>query len=633
MPLADLAAKLEEARLLHEQRLLTRAQAIYEEILKAVPNHFHALHRLGIIAGQKNDPKGAVELIEKAIACDPNNKATCAAHMNLGLAFMELGKPDAAIISYEQAIALDSEYAEAYYARGIALEVLRRPDAALASYDRAIAIKANHADAHVNRGNTLRGLRRFEEAIASYDAAIALNPRIKFVHGIRQHTRMQICEWNGFDAAVSELRGSISSDQATSSPFYVLALADSAPLQRRAAEIRVRELCPPRQELGAIKKRPRQAKMHIGYFSADCHEHATMVLMAGVFERHDRAKVDLTIFSFGPDTNDAMRRRLRSACGAFIDVRRLSDIEIAKLARKRQVDIAIDLKGFTDGNRAGIFALRTAPLQVNFLGYPGTMGASYIDYMIADPTLIPEHSQAHYTEKIIYLPHSYQPNDKTRRLADKASSRAELGLPASAFVFCCFNNNYKITPAAFDCWMRILGRIDGSVLWLLEDNPSASSNLRREAAKRGVNPQRLVFAKRAPLPDHLARQRAADLFIDTLPYNAHTTASDALWAELPVLTMRGESFAGRVGASLLMAAGLPDLVTSSWEQYEHTAVALAGDATRLADIRRRLAGDRQSAPLFDVQLFTKHLEQAYRQIYERYHRDAGPEHIHVAARQ
>jgi len=633
MPLADLAAKLEEARLLHEQRLLTRAQAIYEEILKAVPNHFHALHRLGIIAGQKNDPKGAVELIEKAIACDPNNKATCAAHMNLGLAFMELGKPDAAIISYEQAIALDSEYAEAYYARGIALEVLRRPDAALASYDRAIAIKANHADAHVNRGNTLRGLRRFEEAIASYDAAIALNPRIKFVHGIRQHTRMQICEWNGFDAAVSELRGSISSDQATSSPFYVLALADSAPLQRRAAEIRVRELCPPRQELGAIKKRPRQAKMHIGYFSADCHEHATMVLMAGVFERHDRAKVDLTIFSFGPDTNDAMRRRLRSACGAFIDVRGLSDIEIAKLARKRQVDIAIDLKGFTDGNRAGIFALRTAPLQVNFLGYPGTMGASYIDYMIADPTLIPEHSQAHYTEKIIYLPHSYQPNDKTRRLADKASSRAELGLPASAFVFCCFNNNYKITPAAFDCWMRILGRIDGSVLWLLEDNPSASSNLRREAAKRGVNPQRLVFAKRAPLPDHLARQRAADLFIDTLPYNAHTTASDALWAELPVLTMRGESFAGRVGASLLMAAGLPDLVTSSWEQYEHTAVALAGDATRLADIRRRLAGDRQSAPLFDVQLFTKHLEQAYRQIYERYHRDAGPEHIHVAARQ
>jgi len=630
MPPGDLAAKLEEARSLHDQRLLTQAQSIYEEIVKVLPQHFHSLHVLGIIAGQKNNPKKAVELIGRAIESDPNNKAAGAAHMNMGLAFMELGKLDAALASYDRAIAINSEYADAHYSRAVVLQALRRTDAALAGYDRVIAIKPDHADAYVNRGNLLRELQQFEAAIDSYDKAIALNPRIKFVHGIRHHTSMQICGWDGLDMALAQLRESISGNQASSSPFFVLGFSDSAQLQRNAAEIRVREKCPPNHELGQIKKRPKQDKIRIGYFSADFHNHVTMYVLAELFERHDRSKIDLTVFSFGPDSNDAMRKRLRSACEDFVDVRTMSDADVARLARKRKIDIAIDLKGFTQGNRAGIFALRAAPLQVNFLGYPGSMGANYIDYLIGDATVIPEASLPFYSEKIAYLPNSYYPYDTTRKASDKVFSREELGLPRSAFVFCCFNNSYKITPGAFDCWMRILRQVDGGVLWLLEDNPKASSNLRQEAAKRGVNPERLVFAKRMALPEHFARHRSADLFIDTLPYNAHTTAIDALWAGLPVLTLPGEAFASRVAASLLKAIRLPELITATQDEYENTAVALAVDAQRLAGIKRRLADNRLTAPLFDAKLFARHLEQTYQQMYERYQRGLPPDHIRVA---
>ncbi len=631
MALSDLAAKLDEARSLHDQRLLTEAQSIYEEVIKVVPRHFHALHALGIIAGQKSNPKKAVELIARAIDGDPNNKAVCVAHMNMGLAFMEMGKMDAALASYDRAIAINPDYADAHYSRAMVLQALRRSDAALAAYDRVIAIKPHHADAYANRGNLLRESQQFEAVIESYEKAIALNPSIQFVHGIRHHTSMQICRWDGIESALAQLREGILGDQAASSPFFVLGFSDSAQLQRRAAEIRIREKCAANHELGKIKKWPGRVKMRIGYFSADFHNHVTMYVLAELFERHDRSKIDLTIFSFGPDSNDAMRKRLRSACDDFLDVRTMSDADVARLARKRKIDIAVDLKGFTQGNRAGIFALRAAPLQVSFLGYPGSMGASYIDYLVADPTVIPEASLPSYSETIVHLPNSYYPYDTTRKISDQVFTREELGLPRSAFVFCCFNNSYKITPAVFDCWMRILRQVDGAVLWLLEDNPAASSNLRQEASKRGVSPERLVFAKRLALPEHLARQRSADLFIDTLPYNAHTTAIDALWAGLPVLTVPGEAFASRVAASLLKAIRLPELIMASQDDYENTAVALALDVQRLAGITRRLADNRLTAPLFDAKLFARHLEQAYRQMIERYQRDLPPEHIRIAS--
>ena len=630
-PLIDVAAKLQEASALRDQRRLSEAQTLYEDIVRLIPKHFHALHQLGLIAGQRSLPKKAVEFIARAIEADPNNKGVCAAHMNMGLALMELGRLDAALTSYDRAVAIAPENAEAQLSRSTVLERLRRTDAALASYDRVIALKPTHADAHVNRGNLLREMRRYEEAIESYERAIALDPQIKFVRGIRGHARMQICSWDGLESELAQLCVSLSRDQAASSPFYALAFSDSARMQRQAAEVRVRLKCPQRPELGPIAKRPRQEKIKLGYFSADFHQHATMVLLAGIFERHDRSKFEATAFSFGPDSDDAMRKRLRAACHDVVDVRSMSDIEAAKLARKRKIDIAIDLKGFTQDNRAGIFAYRAAPLQVNFLGYPGTMGASYIDYLIADSTVIPRESQAYYREKIAYLPNSYQPNDQSRKLSEKNTSREELGLPPSAFVFCCFNNSYKITPGMFDRWMRILKRVDAGVLWLLEDNPSASGNLRREAATRGVDPRRLFFAPRVTMPEHLGRHRAADLFLDTLPVNAHTTASDALWAGLPVLTSIGEAFASRVAASLLKAVGLPELIASTLDDYENMAADLACDAQRLAGIKRRLADNRLTHPLFDAQLFAAHLEEAYRTMYERYQHDLPPEHIIVTA--
>jgi predicted O-linked N-acetylglucosamine transferase (SPINDLY family) len=378
---------------------------------------------------------------------------------------------------------------------------------------------------------------------------------------------------------------------------------------------------------------PRHAppeRIRIGYFSADFRAHPVSILSAELFETHDRARFEVSAFAFGPDSRDPMRTRLEGAFERFIDVRAQSDREIALLARSLKIDIAVDLGGFTQGCRPGIFALRAAPLQVNYLGYPGTSGAEYMDYLIADPTLIPEHCRAFYSEQILYLPDSCLPGDSQRPIAAEVLTRAQAGLPATGCVFCCFNNIAKITPDTFSAWMRILAQVPHSVLWLSQTNRQAESNLRRAAADRGVAPQRLIFAERlASLPLHLARQRLADLFLDTLPYNAHTTASDALWAGLPVLTRAGHSFAARVAASLLNAVGLPELITSSAAHFEALAVALAGDHQRLAELRQRLADNRLTMPLFDTQRYTRHLETAYTMIHARFLEDRAPQTLRV----
>ncbi len=353
------------------------------------------------------------------------------------------------------------------------------------------------------------------------------------------------------------------------------------------------------------------------------------MLIAELFEMHDRSRFEITAFAFGPEANDAMRTRLEKAFDSFIDVRAQSDAEVALLARKLGIDIAVDLGGFTEHSRPKIFARRAAPIQINFLGYPGTTGAAYMDYIVGDRIVIPAGSRDHYSEKVVYLPNSYQVNDSTRQIADQIFTRTELQLPESGFVFCCFNNNFKIRADTFDSWMRILGQVEKCVLWLLEDNPVSPANLRKEAATRGIDPNRLVFAKRVPPPQHLARQRAADLFLDTTPYNAHTTASDALWAGLPVVTLIGESFAGRVASSLLSALNLSELITSTREEYEALAVRLATNPGMLRKIRKKLEGNRLSAPLFDTPLFAKHLEKAYMNIFKRYQSNLPPDHIFV----
>jgi predicted O-linked N-acetylglucosamine transferase (SPINDLY family) len=351
--------------------------------------------------------------------------------------------------------------------------------------------------------------------------------------------------------------------------------------------------------------------------------------MAELFEYHDKTQFELFAFSFGPEVQDDMRLRVSKPFDHFINVRAKSDQDVALLSRKLSIDIAIDLKGYTKDSRTQIFAYRAAPVQINYLGYPGTMGTDHMDYLIADPILIPPQSQGFYTEKIIYLPHTYQVNDAKRVISNKSWSRADLGLPTDGFVFCCFNNNYKITPETFGIWMRLLQKVTGSVLWLLEDNATAAKHLQKRAKAAGVEPARLVFAKRIPMPEHLARNRMADIFLDTWPYNAHTTASDALWAGLPLITRCGQSFASRVASSLLHAVGLPELITHNSEAYEALAMELALNPHRLKSLKDKLDTNRLTTPLFDTTLFTRNIESAYKAAHQRHIDKLDPDHIYV----
>ena len=506
---------------------------------------------------------------------------------------------------------------------------LRRLEDTLASCDRAIACKPDDADGYVNRGFVLERLERFEDALASYKKAITLKPEYEFLGGALMFAKMQICDFTNADYEFAQLSERILRGEKASRPFPILAISGSLQVQRKTAEIWIRSRHPTSAALPAIPKRPARAKIRIGYFSADYCDHVVMHLMSELFERHDKSKFGLIAFSFGPESNDEMHRRTATRFDEFIDVRNKSDEDVALLCRNLEIDIAVDLMGFTANGRPGIFAFRAAPIQVSYLGYSGTMGADYIDYIVADPIVIPEESKQYYCEKIVYLPNSYQVNSR-RSISKKTFTRAELGLPPVGFVFCCFNNNYKITTPVLDSWIRILKKVEGSVLWLFESNEKAASNLRRRVLTGGVNPERLIFAKRLPLlGDHLSRYRSADLFLDTLPYNAHATASDALWAGLPVLTCLGETFAGRVAASLLDALNLPELVKTTPEAYEAFAIELAERPDRLKEIKQKLTNNRLTTSLFDTELFTKHIEKAYIAMYERYHVGLPPCDIFV----
>jgi len=376
----------------------------------------------------------------------------------------------------------------------------------------------------------------------------------------------------------------------------------------------------------------RHDKIRIGYFSADFYSHPVAYLTAELFELHDRSRFEVLGFSYGKSSQDSVRLRLEQGFDRFIDVRQQSDQQIAELARTLEVDIAIDLCGHTQDTRSGLFAQSLAPVQAHYLGYAGTLGADFIDYLIADPIVIAEDHLDDYAERIVFLPDSFMVSDRQRYIDPHRFTRTEAGLPESGFVFCAFNNPNKITPEVYDVWMRILREIENSVLWLSVRNQWSMPNLRKEAEQRGVSGDRIIFTPfLAESGLHLARHRLADLFLDTFYYGAHTTANDALWAGLPVLTYMGDTFASRVGASLLSAIGLPELITYTQEEYQALAIALARDPERLQRIKNKLAVNRDTAPLFDTPRFTRHLEAAYIQMWQRQQAGLTPEHIHIQA--
>ena len=611
---------------LKELSKFEEAVASFDKAIFLRPSYAEAYSNRGAALRRLHLLDAAISSCEKAISLNPS---LVEAYSNIGLALQEQKKLDAAILIFDKAVSLKSNYYQAYSNRGNALLELKQFDAAIASYDKAIALRPDFAEAYYNRGAAQKELKQLDSAIESYDKAFSLKPDHPYLLGMRQHLKMLICDWEDFESNIRLIKQKIQCKFKATSSFTTIGLPVSLSDQRQTADNWYRDKFPSNSYLGPIVKHQRQAKIRLGYFSADFHNHATAYLMAELFERHDKDKFELIAFSFGPETKDEMQIRVSQAFDHFINVASLSDLEVALLSRELGIDIAIDLKGVTQDYRLSIFSYRAAPIQVSYLGYPGTLGADYIDYLIADKTLIPPQSQHHYSEKIVYLPNSYQVNDRHRVIAPTQFTKQELGLPEDAFVFCCFNNNFKITPDIFDSWVRILKAVDSSVLWLLQDNPTAAMNLQKEAARRGLDPARLVFAKRMDLPEHLARHKAADLFLDTTPCNAHTTASDALWAGLPLLTCMGESFASRVAASLLNAIELPELVTESLVEYEALAIELATTPSKLNALKEKLDRNRLTTPLFDTELFTKHIEAAFIQIYERYQADLSPEHITV----
>jgi predicted O-linked N-acetylglucosamine transferase (SPINDLY family) len=610
---------------LQELKRYDEALDAYSRALQIKPDFAEAHNNRGNTMRELKRFEEALESYARALQIKP---AFAEAHSNRSNALRGLGRFVEALDSCERALQIKRDFAEAYNNRGAALQELKRFEEALDSYVCALQINPDYAEAYGNRGDTLLELKRFEDALDSYTRALRINPDSDWLLGTSLHAKAHLCDWSNWHSRVAELTAKITQARNITPPFPVLALIDRLPLQRQAAQIWVRERYSTSHRLPPIEKRARHERIRIGYFSGDYRNHPVSLLTAEMFERRDPSGFEVTAYSFGPDTQDEMRKRMERAFDRFIDVRGKSDLEIVQLARNMELDIAVDLAGFTEGCRPNVLALRAAPLQVSYLGYLGTLGAAYMDYMIADATLIPLDHQQHYDEKIVYL-QSYQANDSKRIISDRLFSREELCLPSTGFVFCCLNASYKIVPETFDSWMRILRQVEGSVLFLLADNLTAQRNLRKEAVERGVAADRLVFGKRLPSPEYLARYRTADLFLDTLPYNAGTTASDALRAGLPVLTHMGESFAARVAASVLNAIGLPELVTTTQEQYEATAINLALDPTRLGEFKYRLHGNRLTMPLFDTEHFTSNLENAYTQMYERYQADLSPDHIFV----
>jgi len=610
---------------LNELKRYDEALIYYDKALDLNPDYAEGWYNKGVTLNELKRYDEAIAHYDKALELNPDYAE---GWHNKGVTLNELKRYDEALDHYDKALSLNPGYAEGWSNIGNILNELKRYDEALIYYDKALGLKPDYVEGWYNKGVTLNELKRYDEAITHYAKALSLKPNIDWVYGDLVAIKMKICDWLDLDYSLEYLSKRILANEKVANPFLMLVLNANIFLHKKTSENYIKSRYLSNPILGPINKRPLNEKVRIGYFSADFRRHPVAFLIAELFELHDKSQFEIYAFSLVKDMGE-MRDRLNKAFDHFIDVQGMSDAEIANLSRDLGIEIAVDLTGFTQHSRTGIFAHRAAPIQVNYLGYPGTLGADYMDYIIADRTLISPELQPYYTEKVVYLPNSYQVNDRKRIISERQFTRQELGLPEDGFVFCCFNNNFKILPATFASWMRILKAVEGSVLWLFRDNSSAAENLKKEAENHGISSDRLMFAERMLLSEHLARHRNADLFLDTFPYNAHTTSSDALWTGLPLLTLMGQSFASRVAASLLNAIDLPELITTNQEQYEALAIELATNPQKLAKIKLKLANNRLTTPLFDTPLFTKNLEAAYIQMYDRYQAGLEPDHISI----
>jgi predicted O-linked N-acetylglucosamine transferase (SPINDLY family) len=597
---------------LKDKGLLDEAMAAFGNAIKLQADYAEAFYNRGTVLQQQARSEEALQAYEQAVKL---REDYAAAISNAGIALQELGRVREAVDLYRRLIKLAPAHADAYNNLGTALLAEGRTDEARASFEQALTHKPNFPEAFYNLGNAWRELGNLAEAIAAYRNALRARPDYADAFSQLMYHRAQACDWNNFEGDQDNLVDMVRRGSRVP-PFYLLSTPASASEQLLCAQHWIGPIRPPPEAVFVHQPSVDKGRIRLGYLSGDFHQHATAQLMAELFECHNRDRFEVFAYSYGPNDHSPLRARLERAFDRFVDVRALSHREAAERIHTDKVDILVDLKGYTHHARPMISAHRPAPVQVSYLGYPATMGADFIDYIIVDPFVVPIDQQAFFSERLVHLPCSYQVNDRRREVSSPGPSRRDCGLPAEGLVLCSFNNSYKISPLFFDIWMRLLRAIPGSVLWLLEVNGLVRGNLCSEAEKRGVDATRLIFAPVVPPAEHLGRHRHADLFLDTLPCNAHTTASDALWTGLPVLTCRGNTFAGRVAGSLLAAIGMSELVTFSPADYERNALALARDSRRLADLRTGLQQNRDASVLFDLPRLTWNIEAAYVRMWE-----------------
>jgi protein O-GlcNAc transferase len=590
-----------------------QALAAFDQALAVETGMAAAWNNRGLALAMLKRHEEALASFNRVIALSPGSVQ---AHNNRGDALRELRRLDEALASFDRALALDPGDWATHNNRAIALSFMGRMDEALAAYDKALAVQPGLPQALHARGNLWWSHKaKLAPALADLERLVRQTPEFPFAAGSLMRLEMTAAHWKDFETRKAQLDAGVRADRPVVEPFIYLALSDRPEDIHRCARLYAGMRFPAQPPLRRAEQR-KPGRIRIGYVCGEFRTHPTLYLMAGMFEAHDKAQFEIFAFDNGGSDDSALRRRFEAAVDKIIDISTLSDREAAAHIQARNIDLLVDLNGYSGNQRMGIFAHRPAAVQVSYLGYPGTLGAPYMDYILADRIVIPQNDQLHYSEKIAWLPHAYQINDDKRAIADRPD-RGAAGLPAQGFVFCNFNHTNKFTPDTFTLWLRLLAQVPGSILWLLKPDPLAVENLRREAQQRGIEPGRLIFAEHLPFEEHLARLGLADLFLDGLPYGAHTTASDALWAGLPLITCRGRTFAGRVAASLLSAVGLPELIAENPGEFESLALMLARQPQALAGLREKLAQNRKSAPLFDTAGTTRAIERAYRHMLEQ----------------
>ena len=597
---------------------LADAAVSYEQALRLQPDFAEACNNLGTTLWDLRRPEESLRNYQRALELRPQYVSAAS---NLGKALRDLGRAQEALQHLERALSLDPKHVAAWVNQGNALRDLGCPREAAASFQAALQLRPNSPEALNNRGGVLLSLDEPEEAAACFARLLEVAPEWEYAAGNLLQARDLTCDWSDRQSNLQRAIEATSAGKRAALPLSMLGFTDSAAIQARCARAFAAQRYPAMQERAWSGARYQHDRIRVAYLSADFREHPVAYCLLGVWERHDRRRFEVIGVSLQPPGTSVFARRVAASFDQFIDASARNDREIAQLLRELEVDIAVDLMGFTQGMRLGVFAYRAAPVQVSYLGYAGTLGTDYMDYLVADEVVIPPAAQSAYAERIVRLPHCYLPVDDRREALPDTPTRGELGLPEQAVVFCAFAGGLKLNPAIFEVWCRLLRELPDSVLWLRAAHSATRANLVREAQQRGVAPQRLVFAERAPnIEEHLARQRAADLFLDTFPYNAHSTACEALWAGLPVLTCVGNSFASRVAASALTTLRLPELITGSLAEYERRALELARDPPRLRELRGRLLQLRETSPLFDTAQYCRHLESAYSAMSPKEHR-------------